>query len=497
METIFTDVRYTPDGEALVLHATDGIYVARPVGATPQRVLDKTCSTSQTKSLDCVRYSKDARRLAVLVYESASKKSSLWDLAAPPIGVEGRYDARRADEDVLEATIGQDGNDVVYVKSVPSDGALDVFHLDAAGKRSEIVHRWPIGSQAPAAVARSLVVTPYGVAYPRGDGKTDVDARFRPWDREGFQLSMLPKQCVGPTFPYCVMTNADGTAVAWQDPTSGILHAYRPQADLDLPLGTGYGLSFSKGGSIVLRMDYQPYTAAVQRVDTAVVVREVVGAISGELSADGETLAWLTVESSVNGTWRLWLGASRREGQDRDLGVFGEPTAHPLLATSTGDAPLAHALTGDARFVLLDAPPDPVGPGARLVAVNAETAEVRTLDTLQCNGCCVAGPAGALVACIPTMSGGQIDRASPLDLYDPATGLKTRASEKAILVEPLADGSGAAVLEYQGEVPELFVAYKDGRRESKGLALRVAASPKKRQVAYVNALGRLQVDTLP
>ena len=79
-----------------------------------------------------------------------------------------------------------------------------------------------------------------------------------------------------------MVANADGSAVAWQDPKSGIIHAYRPLADLDLPLGVGYDFLFSRGGSTVLRLDYGPYQALVQRADTAVVVRSFPGAVAAD-----------------------------------------------------------------------------------------------------------------------------------------------------------------------------------------------------------------------
>ncbi|MGC4114019.1 MAG: hypothetical protein QM765_05045 [Myxococcales bacterium] len=202
-------------------------------------------------------------------------------------------------------------------------------------------------------------------------------------------------------------------------------------------------------------------------------------------------------ESKVNKTWRLWTGLSRREGQDRDLGVLDEPTGRPLLSAARGAPPFAHAITGDARFVIVPAPLEQPGVGARLVSINTETGESRTLDTLSCIGCCLVASAGSLVACIPAMKDGSVSEAAALDLYDPATGQKTRASEKAILIEPFADGSGAGVLEWMGDLPELFLVFKDGRRISKGLALRVAASPDKRQYAWINAVGMLSVDSLP
>lgn len=493
--TVFTDVQYTADGKALLLHATDGIYLARPPGATPTRLLGKTCSESPTKSLDCVRASRDGSRVAVLVTEG--EVTSVYDVR-PDAAAGGGLAATQVDVGVLAAYAGQDGKGVAYVRPAAIPRALDVFYVDAQGRRSEIVHELPAGSVAPAELAGSFVVTPYGLVYPRAASDGNLDVRFRPWQLEGFQLTKVGAQCSGAAFPYCLVANADGSAVAWQDPASGIVHAYRPLPDADLPLGVGYDFAFSRGGSAVLRMGSGPYSALVQRADTAVVVREIVGAMSAELSADGESIAWVASESKVAKTYRLWTGLSRREGQDRDLGVFEEPANRLLLSAARGSPPFGHSLTGDARFVVLDAKTvEPGGARADLVAVDTGTGERRTLDTLPCRGCCLVAPAGSLVACLPAMRDGFVAEATAVDLYDPATGQKTRGSEKAVLVAPFADGSGAGVLEWAGDLPELFLVFKDGRRVSKGLALRVAASPDKRQYAYVDAAGRLAVDSLP
>ncbi|HEY3446899.1 MAG TPA: hypothetical protein VGK67_11070 [Myxococcales bacterium] len=493
--TIFTDVKYTADGKALLLHATDGIYVARPPGATPKRVLGKTCSESKSKSLDCVRASRDGRRLAILVTEN--EVTSLYDVRPNPQAADGSTIWALVDLDVLNAYVGQDGQDLAYVRASAIPKAVDVLRLDSQGVRGEIVHQLPTATLAPEDLASSIVVTSYGIAYPRLAADGNVDARFRPWGQEGFQLTVLGGQCNGASFPYCLVTNADGSAIAWQDPASGIVHAYRPLPDLDLPLGVGYDFAFSRGGSTVLRLDSGPFSALVQRADNGVVVREIVGAVSAELSSDGESIAWVAQESKVNKTWRLWTGLSRREGQDRDLGVLEEPASRPLLSAARGSPPFGHSLTGDARFVILDQPLEQPGTGARLVALNTETGESRTLDTLTCRGCCLVAPVGSLVACMPGMRDGYVSEPTALDLYDPATAQKTRASEKAVLVEPFADGSGAAVLEWAGDLPELFLVFKDGRRSSKGLSLRVAASPDQRQYAWLDVAGRLAVDSLP
>ncbi len=492
----FTDLVYTRDGKALVLHGLDGIYVASPAEDTPRLVVDKTCEQSRTKSLDCVQASPDGRRVVVLADRRVVGSGHVWTLLdAQSAGAGLSYVTRTVDLEALDATLGPNGAELAFARTSEVEGAVDLFRAASDGPKP-LVQALPLAGAAPVEAMRTVVVANSGVAYVRLQTE-DVALWFQPWDGAGFQLGTLPTACAGVNLRYCVEVAADGTSLVWQEAKGGVIHAYRPDADVDLPLGQGYAFRYSPTGSFLLRLDTSPYTANVQNVESAVVARQVVGAAAALLSEDGETVAWLAEESRVLKTWRLSVGASRREGQDRDLGVWSEPTGRPLLPGSLGLAPLGFSLTGDGRFVILDAPPTPPASGAALVSVNAETGERRELAVVTCEGCCLVSPVGALVACLPTMSGGAIGAPGPLDLYDPVTGVRTRATEKAILLSPVGDGNAIAVMEYVGDVPELFVVYKDGRRVSQGLALRFAATPGKRRLAVLEATGRLSFKEVP
>jgi hypothetical protein len=496
----YTDLVYSKDGSALILHSTAGIYVFRPgLDLGVVKATGRNCSQSKTYSLDCMQASPDAKRLSVLgdavvlpVTEQVT--FTLLDVRRSP---GGGYDETEVATQVYSAQMAQDGSQVVYTRPSDQPQAIDLWHVGLDGTATQIVYALPLGDGKVEEVISWIVVTPYGIAYPRLDADgSSIDPWFRPWDRQGFQIGTLPKECAGTAFPYCVHANADGTAVVWQEKNGSVFHAYRPQADVDLPLGEGYAFSFSSGGSFLLRMD-SPEIADIQNLQSAVVERAIGEVSQATLSTDGETLAWLSIDSKVRKTFELHVGLSRREGQDRSLGIFDQPPARPLLGGGIGEAPVGIALTGDARYVIIETPPDEPGPGAALTSVNTDTGEIRLLGSLTCEGCCTVATAGALVACFPTMKNGQLTDAAPVDLYDPGTGTKTRVAEKVILLSPLADGSGVTVLDYPGDIPDGLIVTKDGQRTDLGGSLRVAASPKLRQVARITELGALSIEAIP
>jgi hypothetical protein len=170
--------------------------------------------------------------------------------------------------------------------------------------------------------------------------------------------------------------------------------------------GLGYDFAFSRGGSTVLRMDSGPFVALVQRADTAVVVREIVGAVAPSSPATA---------SPSPGSRRVARhpdlaavdGLSRPQGPDRDLGVFKEPPSRPLLSTAAARPPSGFGLTGDARFACSTPrriSPAGLQPGRR----HTDKPARRDAGHVSCNGCCLVAPAGALVACIPEMESGYV-----------------------------------------------------------------------------------------
>lgn len=489
----YTDVKYTPDGRALLVSADKGIYLAVPPSDDPDQITDENCG-SVTAGLSCLRLSPDGHRFAALFSPRKVDGVTLYRLVQFAVGdgagspvVQGELAA-----DVLDAVYSPDGRELVWVRRGQIEKTVAISRLGPAGEE-ELIASIAVDSYANA--MDTVAVTNYGVAYPRA-GYDTVEVWFRPFDDQYLNLGNLPPTCAGTVFGRCIYLSPDGASFAWQEKSSSLVHVFRAQSQVDLPLGQAYFFAFTATGSHALRLESS--AAHVQRVDTAKVVRSVPEAKSADISADGETLAWTVLDSRELKSARLFIGSSRREGQDRDLGVFAAAALNPLLGVAAGIGPLKHAFTGDARYALVAVKPDEAeAKTAKLVAVNADTGEQTALDDFTCTGCCVVAPAGALVVCLPEVSNGAISEPVRVELYDPGSGRRTTAANKAIDVQVFSDGSGVAVLDYEGKIPELKVATKDGRVRSAGSAVRLAVSPRGPEVATISATGTLSVEGLP
>lgn len=499
--TIFRELAYAPGGATLVLAANDGVYVAHPSTASPIRATDRACAGPAGPSPSCARMSADGRRVALLTAKKGA--SGGFDLdevqgnGSPGIPADAlsQVSLSRVASGVLDAAFSPDGAELVWARASAAEGAIALDRLSPSGAAAaELVHAVPVEAGAERPLG-AFAVGNYGVAYPRPNGGI-VELWYQPFDGGPAQeLGGLPQGCAGTGFSACVTRSPDGSSFAWQERDGGIFHLFRGQREVDLPLGGGFGVAFSRSGSFLLRMAGTPAGASVTSADTAAVVRRIWDAASAELSSDGESIAYLKVDSKAKKTARLFVGASRHEGADQDLGAFEAPAVHPMVPQALGSLEVAHALTGDGRFVIVTAKGDEAG-SAKLVAVEVDTGAQRELGSLACTGCCTAAPAGALVACAPALA----DATGPVavDLYDPATGLKTAAADAAVDVQPLADGSGVAVLNYPSRsLPDLRVVTRDGRVVSLGTALRFAASPSKPELAIIDVLGKLSVRDLP
>jgi hypothetical protein len=495
---VFSDVAYTSDGRALVLEANDGIYVARPPTDGPQRATDRHCTDSPTHSLDCVRVSSNGRKLAVLSAPRVESGSKVWDLEL--IGMGEASDGSNELEEpvsvaagVLDAAFSQDARELLWAKPGSAADTVDVYRRASDGSEQELAREISLGGASSSAALEAIAISAWGIAYPR-ESEDAVEIWFKPFDGDSYDLGRLRSDCAGPQFSRCLLAGSDGATLVWQEKDSYVIHAFRAQRQVDLPLGQGYGFAFTRTGSYVLRMNSAPDSANVQNLDTAVVARGIVGALSGELSADGETVAFLKHDSTVLGTSRLFVGASRQDGRDRDCGLFEESEVWPLVAQSMGKPGIDHSMTGDGRFVIVSTKASEEG-YANLLAVDTDTCARRTLGAFACNRCCMAAPAGSMLVCLRPPGAGQ--SSSPIDLYDPVSGTKTTAGEKVIDLKVLFDGSGVAVLDDRGSIPEGFLATKDGRVVSMGSALRFALSPQAGQIALLSGLGRLSVGPLP
>ncbi len=493
---IYTDLTYTNDGRTLVLEATDGLYAAQPPTATPVRLSEMHCGFSKTKSLDCVQIASDGRRAAALINATAKDApgtAALHLLTLPTgAGGEGVSDQVIA-QGVYGAAFSQDGAELVWGIPGEKSGTMALWRLGPAGGEAFIPEI--ALTQSEASAMKVVAVTPAGVAYPVASPDA-AQLWFKPFDGRPQQAGRLDLSCRGANFARCVVASSDGATLAWQDKDSGVLHVFRTERQVDLPLGQGYGLSLTRSGNLALRMDVSPDSANVQKLDTALRLRYVANAISGELSADGELLAYQTVDSEALKTSRLFVGSSRTDSQDHDYGVFTQTSLRPLLAGSVGNGAIEHSFTGDGRFVILAAK-GPASTSADLISVNVETAEQTLLARYGCSGCCGVSAGGALLVCLPTVSNGSASGPAPVYIYDPFTGLQTQAASKAIDLQYIFDGSGVAVLDYTGEYPEAVVAYKDGRVTNFGKSLRLALSPATAQIALLTATGGLSVQRLP
>lgn len=499
--TVFTDVVFTPDGRALVLEGLDGIYVSVPPTEPPRRATADHCSQSDTGSLDCTRVSADGSKVAVL---SRPTRDGTWSLSQFSIGEQEKKprnpspftDTLPAEvaTGVVDAAWSQDGGELVYARPGKDAGTIGVFRLAPGLEEEELVRSINL-EKAPASLAgRAFIVTPWGVAYPRRtvDG---IEVWFRPYDAPLFNIGKVRPECGGARFRGCVLATPDGTSLAWQEKDTYVIHVYRTQRQLDLPLGQGYAFNFTRTGMVALRMDLSPDTANVQNVDTAAVVRTVVDAVSAELSPDGETLAYLRQESAFKASARLFIGPSRLEKKDREYDVFEPATIHPLVAQNLSRGNVDHSFSGDGRFLVVSAKNKDASK-ATLVSLNAGTSEKLELDSVACKDCCIAAPQGALLVCLPALNGEP--GPTPVDIYDLATGKKTAAADKAVDLKFIADGSGVVVLNYKSRtVTEALVVSKTGAVASLGTVARYSVSPVNGQVALLSYSGALTVTQLP
>ncbi len=498
--TVFRQLTYAPGGATLVLSANDGVYLAHPTSDSPIRATDRDCAGPGGQALSCARMSADGRRVALLT--AAKGASGGFDLdevqgngsRGIPADALSEVSLSRVASGVLDADFSPDGAELVFAQAGDADGVVSLKRLAPLGAAVELVHAVKVeaGAERPLAAAS---VGSFGVAYPRPNAGA-VELWYQPFDGGQAQaLGTLPLGCSGTGFSGCVTRSPDGASFFWQEKDGGVFHLFREQKQVDLPLGAGYGLAFSASGSFLLRMEGTPAGASVTSADTAAVVRRVWNAASGELSSDGESLAYLAVESQAKNTARLYVGASRHGGADQDFGVFEAPAVHPMATQAMGSLDVVHTFTGDGRFVIVTAKADD-SDSAKLVAVEVDTGVQRELGTLACNACCSVAPAGALVACAPGLAGATGPVA--VDLYDPATGLKTAAADAAADVQPLSDGSGLAVLNIPtGQLPDLRVVTRDGKVTSLGTALGFAASPTAAELAVIDLLGKVSAKVLP
>jgi hypothetical protein len=500
--TFFRELAYAPDGRSLILSANDGVYLAHPPSNTPHKATDRECRGPSGLSPSCARSSADGRRIALLTAAGATGgEGSGYDLdeiavnGAPGIPAEPASEVAlsRVAKGVLDAAFSPDGKELVWARAGEAADTIAIEHQGPSGA-AELVHAIPLagGTSGP---LETVAIGSWGVAYPRSIAQ-DVELWYRPFDgRTALSLGILPSSCQGAGFRGCVRSSGDGSTFAWQGKDGGVFHVFLEQKEVDLPLGSGYGFAFSRSGAFMLRMEAMP-SASVTRVDTAGVVRRVADAASGELSSDGESIAYLKVESKALGTARLFVGASRNAGRDQDYGAFESPARHPVAPRAMGLLDVEHVFSGDGRFVLVTARGEEAGT-AKVIAVNVDTAESKPLASLACDRCCDPSPRGALLVCAPALADAPSGPLG-LDLYDLSTGLKTRVADAAVDAQLLADGSGVAVLDYPGKgLPELRVATGDGRVTSLGSALRFAASPTVPELAVISVLGSLSVRALP
>ena len=497
--TIFTALAYTSDGQALVLEATDGVYLASPPDDTPERLggLEQGCEGDWQYSLGCARIAADGSRLALL-REMASDAAgtttwSLWTFGQNAGGTDGRRVARG----VLDATFTPDSGELIWTE-LGEDGQVALLRLGDDGAGVPVIDAIGLGETDSFSDSLSaLVITSAGVAYTRR-GLFGLSLWFQPFGSGApRELGMVDATCEGTGLTGCHALSHDGVTFAWQEAQSSILQIYRSDADLRLPVGSGASFRFSRAGSLLLR--FANRTTFVHRADTAAVVREVQGSSAAQLSNDGETLAHLAIVSSGMKTSRLKVGPSRQSDADSDHGVFTAPLTAPLRASVAGSGELPFTFTGDGRFVIAavrDESTVPSSQSASIVAIDINTGESRTLDTLACAQCCQAASSGALVLCTP-LDPESHGASVGLDLYDPATGQRTHGADSLLSYRVNREGTAVVLIDYAGDAPELKVIAKSGEVVSMGTAYQFALSPTGNEVAFVNSLGKLSVEALP
>ena len=498
--TIFTALSYTGDGQALLLEATDGIYLASPPDDTPKRMgsSKQGCEGAGQYALGCARIAADSARIALLRdMKSSASGTPTWNLWLFERG-SGNSDGTRVAEGVVDAAFTPDGAELLWTKA-GEDGRLSLFRLGPEGAEERVLEAIGLGeSDGDSDALSALIVTSAGVAYTL-PGYLGLSLWFQPFDqRAPRELGAVAQACAGSGLSSCHALSHDGVTFAWQESESSILQIYRSDADLRLPLGSGTSFRFSRAGSLLLR--FANRTAFIHRADTAAVVREVQGASAAQLSADGETLAHLAIVSSGMQTSRLRIGPARQSGADSDYGILTAPPMASLWASAAGSNALPFAFTGDGRFVIAaTAQADPAQADrdqASLIAIDANTGEARVLDNLACSQCCQVAAAGALVLCTPLdpeSSGLRVG----LDLYDPATGLRTRGTDRLLSYRVNREATAVVLTDNSDDTPQLKVATKSGQVISMGTAYQFALSPTESQVAYVNRLGKLSIENLP
>ncbi len=498
----FSDLQFTADGRALVLEGSDGIYLATPPLEPPKKISDRHCNNSQSQSLDCVRISADGSRLAILSRPHGERNAPLWDLhqfriqdAEKPLLPFKRFEPELVSDSVFDAAWSQDGQTLVYAKQGPEKGTVGIFRLAPGQVEEELVRSIDLGKSSPVQGGAAFVLTPYGVAYPR-QTREGVEVWFKPWDGKLLNVGYLRAECAGVNFSRCIIPLPDGSGLVWQDNETYVLNVFRPQQELVLPLGRGYGFGFTQTGNFSLRMDLFPDAAHIQQVDTAAVVRSVVPTLSAQLSNDGETIAYLQLESETTGAARLFVGPTREQDRDDEYDVFEPAKVHALVGQNVGLTEVDHSFSGDARFVVVNAKGSS-DETAKLFSVTVGTSEKVELDELSCEACCITAPQGASLTCLPTLSATNQDPL-PIDIYDLQSGKKTRVTDRAVALEFIYDGSGIGVLELKtSSSADLVIAAKDGTRKRVASAVRFVLSPTGPLVAYLSPSGGLTVRPLP
>ncbi|MDR0966609.1 MAG: hypothetical protein LBM75_08965 [Myxococcales bacterium] len=504
--TIFTALAYTSDGQALLLEATDGIYLASPPDDTPHRLGDSQTPCDRAAgqyALGCARLAPSGDRLVLLrgkkeAAADASSAAPTWDLWLFGRGA-GGGDGTRVAEGVLDATFTPDGAELLWIRLEPDgDGRPALFRLAEDGSEARVLDAIDLGERDDAAKALSaLIITSVGVGHTRASF-SGVSLWFQPFGgRAPRELGGVAAFCVGSSLSSCSNLSQDGVTFAWQESSGSLLQLYRGDIDVRLPLGPGVSFRFSRTGALLLR--YVSKTAYVHRADTAAVVRTLQNVNAAQLSADGESLAHLAVVSTGMQTSQLRVGPARQSDADGDYGLLAAPTFSPLWVSVAGSDALPFSFTGDGGFVIaaVDLDPDLADEaGGALVAMDVRTSEARVLDELSCYQCCQIAQTGALVLCSPPDPTSLEPRVF-LDVYDPATGLRTRGADSLIDYEVNRDGTAVVLTDYASGTPKLKVITKAGQVISMGTAYKFALSPTENDIAYINEYGKLSFKVLP
>ena len=504
--TVFTDLTYTQNGDAVVLNATDGLYVAAPPEDTPHRLgsSKKGCEGDLQYTLGCTRLSEDGASLAVLRSPKTSAQGEagsavLWDLWLFDLS-RGDRDGKIVARGVTDAAFSPDGSELLWTAPNGS-GGTSLFRRDGSGAPETLVASLTSaeGDSLGEAMA-SVVLTSAGAAYVQ-EGFSGLSLWFRPFaPREARELGVVSEMCRGNGLAGCHALSRDGVTFAWQEDKSGILQIYRSDADQRIPLGSGTSFRFSKAGGLLLR--YSGKSLFIHRADTGAVVRKIDSVSSGQLSGDGETVAYLSIESISLGTGTLVIGPSRQSGRDSTIAAFAPPESPALWVSAAGRTSLPFTFTGDGRYVIAsvsDAQGTPEGSSA-LVSVDTETGETRSFGSPSCLRCCQAASSGRLVVCTPPMPASGTDpltTTAALEVHDPAAGRSVRGTESVLAWQASANGTSIVFTDYSQGTPELKTISASGETASLGTGYRFALSPVEDQVAYVNSRGKLSVTHLP